>query len=184
MGPSWRPTAILHHPSCLLCGSCCKQMLPPRSVSSFEKAALQLHIWLCVQTLDIKNSSHTSHYPRNKKLKKKKTHTFQSSVFCVNKKIKLHTCALSCTTKSFKSWKKTSVLLVTQDTMTWHVWCIFKGVFNIIHFTQQFQVLKLWAWFWSNTTALQWTKAKLSKMLTKTLLKYYVNYKIKQSIFT
>lgn len=43
-------------PSCLHPGSRCQRMLPPRLVSYFEKAALQLHIWPYVQILDTENS--------------------------------------------------------------------------------------------------------------------------------
>lgn len=90
---------------------------------------------------------------------KKKIPYFSQFPFLSEQEIQTPHLALSCTTRSFKSWNKNSVLLVTQDTRTWHVWWIFKGVFNIIHFTQQLQVLKLWAWFWSNKMALQWSKA-------------------------
>lgn len=124
------------------------------------------HLALCPNTGHIKFFTHKWHYLKNNLKKNPILFEVPFSVWTRNSNSTLVSCPVQL---SFKSWNKNFVLLETRYTTTWHVWCIFKGVFNTTHFTQQLQVLKLWAWFWSYTMALQWRKAELSRMLTKTL---------------
>lgn len=142
-------------PSCLHPGSCCQRMLPPRLVSYFEKAALQLHIWPYVQILDMENSPNRCQ--GHATLERKKPHTFQRSLFCANKQHNVHTgeiqvvpCLEQLGPSSHEIAPETHVLLLTQNIMRCDVWCIFKDAFNTKHLTQKPQLFSLQAQFWSN----------------------------------